>query len=264
MSKIAKALVTPPIPFVILGTVAMQVGMVVGCEALLRAIGARTGDGGLTFVLGALVATSVLTLSAVVAVLAGGVNWLTGAAAERWTGKILDGLGPGWRVVHNVVFDGEAGGRAWQYDVDHVAVGRGGALVVESKYTTSDIDLDAPQLSTRIRNDAAQAARNATSIRRLFFEAGVDVPVAPLLVYWGYRLASPGAAITRIGRVHVVIGSDAKRWTHELPADRSGIVDVEKAIAALLRSADHGSGSERLLIADRRRSANGATTSEAS
>lgn len=232
-SAIIKALLTPPVPFVILGTVAAEVGLVLGSTALVRAWGGRAESSVTAFLLGVLVTAAFLVLSGVVAVFAGGVNWLTGATAERLTGRILKGLGPDWHLMHNVVFVGEARGRTWEYDIDHVAIGPGSVLVVESKYTSGDIDLDAPQLASKIRNDASQAARNAITIRRLLLGAGVDVPTTPLLVYWGFRLQMPRDAVTRLGRVHVVIGPDASRWARDVAVERAGAVALERAVAAL-------------------------------
>jgi hypothetical protein len=174
LSKIGRALRTPQIAFVILGTIALEIGVILGVGALMRAVGLRTSGTATAFVLGAIIATVLLVLTGTVGVVAGGVNWITGGLAERWTGEELAGFGPDWRTVHNLVFQGESGGRTSEFDIDHIAVGRGGVLVVESKYSTADVDLDASYLPSRIRGDAAQVSRNARSVRQLLNAAGVQ------------------------------------------------------------------------------------------
>lgn len=167
--------------------------------------------------------------SATVAVSAGGVNWITGAWGERSTADELQRLGPDWRIAHNLVFHRELGDRIWEFDVDHVAVGPGGVLVVESKYTTTAVELDGPYLSSQIRGDAEQASRNARLIRQLLATAGAPVTVTPVLVYWGFRLRAPVEPIRELGRVQVVVGGDAKRWRPRL---RAGHLDPQTADVA--------------------------------
>jgi hypothetical protein len=117
----------------------LQFGAIVGITALVRAFGIRTSTTWTAFLLGVFLATTVLVLGGVVAVLSGGVNWLTGSKAEEWTGDILAALGTDWRVLHNMIFTEGPPLDRWEVDVDHVAVGPSGVLVVESKvFVNSD------------------------------------------------------------------------------------------------------------------------------
>jgi hypothetical protein len=233
MSKVSHALRAPQIASVILGAIIVKIAVVVGIGLLMRAIGLRTSSTSMAFLLGAVIASALLLLTGVVAVAAGGVNWLTGAWAERWTGEKLALLGSDWRVVHNLVFRRESGGRTWEFDIDHIAVGPGGVLVVESKYSTSEVDLEASYLSSRIRSDAEQASRNARSVRQLLAAADIKIQVTPVLVYWGFRLTLPQEPIREIGRVQVVLGADAKRWCRRLCVDKVEQRDAERAWTAL-------------------------------
>jgi hypothetical protein len=143
-------------------------------------------------------------------VLAGGVNWITGGLAERSTAHVLRALGPEWRIIHNLPFTVGDAPDTWELDVDQVAVGPHGVLVVETKYSSVSVDLDAGRLSKQVRSDAAQAAGNAIRVKRLL--ANGDMPVSTLLVYWGWRLKGPEHPVRMIGRVHTVLGDDSKRW----------------------------------------------------
>jgi hypothetical protein len=154
--KVRGGLLTPAVAAIIGATLAVEIVSVVGENAIARAIGLRTSDSLSAFMLGALVATTLLVLAGVVAALSGGVNWIIGSLAERWTAKALAALGPDWRVLHNLPFTEGTAPYTWSFDVDHVAVGPSGVLVVESKFSTNPIDLDAKRLLKQVRDDAGQ------------------------------------------------------------------------------------------------------------
>jgi len=205
-------LLTPPVLGIIGFIVALEVAIVVGMSALFRAIGLPTKSTYTAFTLGFVVATALLVLAGVVAILSGGVNWITGSGAERWTSKALDGLGPAWRVLHNVLFSAGSPPDTWEVDVDHVAVGPHGILVVETKFASVATDLQAQRLSKYVRSDAAQAARNVPRVRRSLGPTAGDVPITPVLVYWGTRVKMPTDPSRDLGRVRIVAGADADRW----------------------------------------------------
>lgn len=93
------------------------------------------------FQLGATAASCVWVIATLLRLGDGGQNLRIGAAAERFTAEELRKLGPGWQVVDAVEFDG--------FDVDHVAIGPGGVLAVESKWTASPWDVDGDRLVGR-------------------------------------------------------------------------------------------------------------------
>lgn len=187
--------------------------VMVGLTALERAIGLRINAVAVSFLLGVLMTATLLVLVGLVVVFSGGVNWFTGAQAERWTGEALQRLGPDWQIAHNLKFTAGSGNDTWTVDVDHVAVGPRGVLVVETKYSSSSVDLDAEHLSKQVRGDGDQLARNVRRVQNLFSDMVVEPPVLALLIYWGFRVTTPKEPIRMLGRrTHVVMGADADRW----------------------------------------------------
>jgi len=210
--RVRGALLSPQIIAIVGGTVLLVVVVMLGLTALERAAGIRTNDIAVSFILGALVTATVLVLVGVVTVYSGGVNWMTGGRAERWTDEVLRRLGPDWHIAHNLEFIVGDEPDTWVVDVDHVAVGPGGVLVVETKYSSDPVDLDAQRLKPQVPKAAEQVARNAQRVRGLF--AGMDIPppVIPLVIYWGFRVTTPEEPIRLVGRNQVVMGADADRW----------------------------------------------------
>lgn len=62
-------------------------------------------------------------------------RWSRGAQGERTVGAILEGLGPGWHVLHDVCLG--------KGNIDHVLVGPGGTFTIETKANRGRIDIDA-------------------------------------------------------------------------------------------------------------------------
>jgi hypothetical protein len=102
--------------------------------------------------------------------------------AEKWTSRELrKGLGRAWTVVDGISF-AELG------DVDHVAVGRGGVLAVETKY--SEMTLRSRFSKELMSRWVAQAQSNARHLRLLLeHNYGLVVDTRPLVVVSGTDLA---------------------------------------------------------------------------
>jgi hypothetical protein len=103
-----------------------------------------------------------------------------GATAEQWTDMELRRLRrSGWRIVNHVVLR--------RRDIDHIAIGPDGVIVVETKWTSSKVRLDG---SDRWLADAvAQVRENANDIRKVLgWNSFTDAVVAPLVVVWGPRV----------------------------------------------------------------------------
>ena len=84
--KVRDGLFTPAILAIIGATLAAESASIVGENAIARAIGMRPSNSLSAFMLGALVATTLLVLAGVVAVLSGGVNldsWLPCRTMDR-------------------------------------------------------------------------------------------------------------------------------------------------------------------------------------
>lgn len=142
----------------------------------------------------------------------GASYWFTGSEAEQWTGKELERLGPSWRVLHGIPLTAGSDAHRYEVDVDHIAVGPNGVLVVETKYHSSALDLGADRLDFRLKRDAEQANRNAQRVRNLLRDVAPAAPVTPVLVYWGRLVASPAGDVRQLGPVQVVHGRNAKQW----------------------------------------------------
>ena len=232
-----RGLLAPQVLLIVLMVVLIEAAALIAIPRLARSLGLRTSNGLDSFASGAALATTVVVLLGVVVVLSGGVNWLTGAMAERSTGKLLAALGPDWKMVHNLIFEEGRPPDTWVVDVDHVAIGPHGVLVMESKYSSQAIDIEATHLTKQLRKDAAQVAQNANRVRRLLASKGLTVPVQPILVYWGWRIHATKTPIREMGRVWVVMGAEADRWRSQLPAERIGRETEEAAWAALMEHA---------------------------
>ena len=195
------------------GTVLLVVVAMLGLSALERAVGLRVNDTYVAFILGAAVTATIFVLVGLTVVFSGGVNWMVGAQAERWTDEVLRRLGPEWKIAHNLEFTEGDPPDTWEVDVDHVAVGPGGVLVVESKYSSDPVDLDAEKLTPHVRKAANQVAGNARRVRSLFADMPAPPAVTSLVIFWGFRVTTPKSPIRLCGRqTHMVMGADADRW----------------------------------------------------
>ncbi len=96
----------------------------------------------------------------------------TGELFRRWRSRRA-----GWDVVHNIPFQGR--------DVDHVAFGPHGVLVIESKWANYPWHVDGDDLDTGYSDPLWQALRNARSIRCLLRGAGIRTDVTPVVIQWG-------------------------------------------------------------------------------
>lgn len=102
------------------------------------------------------------------------------ALAEEFTSDELKSLrSTGWRHIDCVEFH--------RFDVDHVVVGPGGVVVVETKWTNVSWPIrDGEFVNRYARNAVIQAARNAADIRSLLrWNFKIDVDVIPALMIWG-------------------------------------------------------------------------------
>ena len=111
----------------------------------------------------------------------GTYHLVKGLDAERWTSKDLRKLlGQDWHVVDWVSFK--------FHDVDHVVVGPGGVIAVETKATDSKLDLSG-RGQTRALEWMDQAFDGSRSVRLLLQSFGYRLPVSPLVVVWGSEIS---------------------------------------------------------------------------
>jgi hypothetical protein len=129
--------------------------------------------------------------------------WRRGAAGERRTARLLAPLErQGWAVLHDLAIPGS------QANIDHLVIGPGGVVVIDSKQYRGRLHLDRQGLLWRGRHLLVAA------LRRVQWEADqadellgiADVQVAAIVavhgaaVPWG-RLATDGVTVAPAGRV---------------------------------------------------------------
>lgn len=148
---------------------------------------------------------------------------MMGEVAEQWTAQSLRPLlKHGWHLANHVLLNSG--------DADHVLVGPGGVIVVETKWRrepwrTHDADRDAA---------LRQVQANANSIRLL---VGRHVEVQPVIVLWTSAVAKRPEPATerRYGDVVVVPGSALQPWALRRPRN----VFDEAQVAVLWGSLSH-------------------------
>lgn len=180
-----------------------------------------------------IVVAAVAALAAVVllaALLAGKPSGRRSEDAEARTSKTLQRLDPEqWRIFDDLQFSG--------FDVDHVAIGPGGLLAIESRWAPSPWRIDATTIEGAIGRPLHQAQRNATWIRKVLRNKHVQIPVVPVLVIWGPGAPDLPRGSRRCGDVVVLNGAQDDEWRADLSAGRlSGQVldDAADAVKAFI------------------------------
>jgi hypothetical protein len=102
------------------------------------------------------------------------------AYGEEFTSSALAKMGSaGWTHIDCVEFD--------CFDIDHVAVGPGGVVAIETKWTNvAWREADGSLTHRHARLAVQQASRNALKIKQLLRgNAHIDIEVAAVLIIWG-------------------------------------------------------------------------------
>jgi hypothetical protein len=189
-----------------------------------------TGGAVRGFALGAGSASACWAVVFFVAQVSGTASTRMGDFGERSTAQELKKLNGDWQVIHHVWFPYEG-------DVDHVAVGPGGVLAIESKWRSRAWKVTPPD--RRVLAAAREADEHADSIRELLAQHGVRVKVIPALAWWSGQSASIQSRATRqVGKTYVLPGRDLKSWIGEQDgrldrAQITAIIDVLTAHAAV-------------------------------
>jgi hypothetical protein len=132
----------------------------------------------------------------------------------------------GWTITDAISFE--------DGDVDHVAVGPGGVLVLESKWTNKAWRFEHGRLVLRpgYRDPVAQALWAGQKIRRLLRSYCIDCDTVPVVVVWG-----PGSEETEpwpsepLNGVMMLRGRDRPRWLPNLVASGTPIAPEVRAMA---------------------------------
>jgi hypothetical protein len=119
------------------------------------------------------VSALVVVIGYLVLALSGTVARGMGATAEMWTASELRRLRKhGWLIVNGLALEGR--------DIDHVLVGAGGVVVVESKWSADGWDLRTPDRALAKAVD--QVVANARSLRLWTAVKAKGAPVRSLVV----------------------------------------------------------------------------------
>jgi hypothetical protein len=126
--------------------------------------------------LGAGLATIACGLCFLVLTHDGSYTWRRGAEAEELTAELLERQLPRWKMVHGIFLVSA--------DVDHVVVGPGGVVAVETKWTTVEWENHHGK-KRDYRAALAQARLSAERVQRLLSSKDISTHVLAMLVVWG-------------------------------------------------------------------------------
>lgn len=184
------------------------------------------------FIAGAFLTTIVASLWAHVVRASGAGPVMMGDLAEQWTASDLRRLrSQGWRLVNGVRLGVE---------IDHVLIGPGGVIAVESKW--SGQSWSTPYGRERAAGAEAQVRRGSRQLRLLsdLRRCGID-QVDSLVVLWGPDADDLSMASDATVPTPVIAGGDIGVWSRRLP---SGVLTEEQihhawtVLAAHCRKAD--------------------------
>jgi hypothetical protein len=152
---------------------------------------------------------------------------MMGEQGEVWTDEALQPLRKrGWRVVNHLTLK--------HGDIDHVAIGPGGLMVIESKWTSSPMALDGTD--RWVGNWADQARRNTDDVKRFIgWGARADAPISPLLVIWGPQVRLANDEFHRADNgVTVIAGKRLRQALDDLADERTDRNEIERAYLKLV------------------------------
>lgn len=166
----------------------------------------------------------------------GAASTLMGVSGEETTVLFLQDLRRrGWRIVNGLMIREKA-------DIDHVAVGPAGVLVIETKWSADAWPIGVPGKSfMRDTLDRAvdQARRNAKDVAIQFKKELGAVLVRPVVVAWSRARTDDGGPdwIDQDG-VTVVQGRMLSKWLETLEAQGLDEEPVTRIWSALVKQTD--------------------------
>lgn len=153
-------------------------------------------------------------------------NRIESAAVAEWStsSQVRKLRRRGWRIVDNVPMDG--------YDIDHIAIGPGGVIVLETKWTSDGLVDDREKLNQFGHRAVNQIERNVPRVDAVMKQYGSSARVAhACVVSWGMRrVPKPMTSWTR--GITVLDGDDLRRFLVDSEPVLS-TTEVETAFTAL-------------------------------
>lgn len=123
----------------------------------------------------------------------GTYHLVAGRNAERWTSKDLKRvLDRDWHVVDGVSF--------WNGDADHLAVGPGGIVLIETKHTDSVFDLTSRQSRELAEGWIAKAKRRTRTVNALLRPHGAEAKA--MILIWGGEVTGTPAIYDDVLVIH--------------------------------------------------------------
>lgn len=186
------------------------------------------------FASGAFLAAAVALVAHWVSVASGSTGASMGMTAERWTATELQRLRHhGWQHINSVMFR--------QWDVDHIAVGPNGVIVIETKWRSQPVDLT--NLDERLLYAAERLHRNERDVAGyLQWGAKPDAWITSVLVVWGPNITQPDYQPLRSKHgVNVLAGTHLRQNLAELTEqvlDRDEVDQVFRKLELQARKRD--------------------------
>lgn len=146
---------------------------------------------------------------------------MMGDRAEQWTAQVLRKLGRGWRVVNRFLLSSYG-------DLDHVAIGPPGVLVIETKWSASP--WQSPDGIRRLHAAVAQVQRVTRQLRLWTAVKKSSVRVRPVVVLWGGGGSGGTDPVKYVDGVAVVEGNAFRSWVRALEADPANSAGTTQAI----------------------------------
>ena len=156
------------------------------------------------FALGIILTSGVWGSIMVVVTLSGTTPRAMGAMGEEWTARELRRLrGRRWYLANGLLLRPAS-------DVDHVVIGPGGVLVVETKYSSDGWHREGKFSEGWVQRAIGQAKRNQKDVASILRPAVASEHVKPVVVLWGG--AAESARVSEDEGVTIVPGIELRKW----------------------------------------------------
>jgi Nuclease-related domain len=177
------------------------------------------------FLAGVVVASGVATMLYLSMIMSAEHNDRLGGLGEQSTAESLKRLRrTGWTAIHEVEF---ASG-----DIDHIVIGGGGVLVVESKWTTSKWRVNGDRIVGAYRDPVKQVMTGVSWVRSWLGRSSPS-SVLPVIVVWGPGSPDLPDDMAWVGPALLLVRPSTGRWLDVVSAhcqDSLGRAEIEALV----------------------------------